>query len=105
MQERQLGRLGPLVSAIGLSCMGMSHLYGGQDDAESIATIHRAIDQGIRLIDTADVYGAGSNERLVGQAIAGHRHQIILATKFSFVSGEGGKEQAVNGRPEYARAA
>ncbi|MGE0072898.1 MAG: aldo/keto reductase, partial [Thiomonas sp.] len=82
MQYRQLGAGGPAVSALGLGCMGMSEFYGQGDDAESIATIHRALDLGVNLLDTADMYGVGRNEELVGRAIAGRRDQVFLATKF-----------------------
>lgn len=100
MQMRQLGTVGPLVSAIGLGCMPMSGTYGAASDADAVATIHRALDLGINLLDTADVYGEGHNEELVGRAIKGRRDQVILATKFGIARGAG-----FNGRPEYVRAA
>jgi len=84
MQIRRLGRNGPSVSAIGLGCMGMSEFYGARDDGESIATIHAALDAGITLLDTADIYGPFINEELVGRAIAGRRDAVVLATKFGF---------------------
>ncbi len=103
MEERQLGGL--KVSAIGLGCMGMSEFYGPQDDRESIETIHRALELGITLLDTADMYGRGSNEELVGRAVAGHREKVVLATKFGSVRGEDGSFKGINGRPEYVRSA
>ena len=104
MQLRRLGRQGPMVSALGLGCMGMSEFYGPTDEAESIATIHRALDLGINFLDTADVYGPYTNEQLVGQAIAGRRDQVVLATKFGIVRGSDPQTRGVNGRPEYVRA-
>ncbi len=104
MQQRRLGRQGPMVSALGLGCMGMSEFYGPADEVESIATIHRALDLGINLLDTADVYGPYTNEQLVGQAIAGRRDHVVLATKFGIVRGSDPQARGVNGRPEYVRA-
>jgi aryl-alcohol dehydrogenase-like predicted oxidoreductase len=103
MQRRTLGREGLTVSALGLGCMGMSEFYAGRDDAESIATIHRALDRGIDFLDTADMYGPFTNERLVGKAIRGRRDAIILATKFGNQRGEDGGFLGVNGRPDYVR--
>jgi aryl-alcohol dehydrogenase-like predicted oxidoreductase len=103
MQRRTLGREGLTVSALGLGCMGMSEFYAGRDDAESIATIHRALDRGIDFLDTADMYGPLTNERLVGIAIRGRRDAIVLATKFGNQRGEDGGFLGVNGRPDYVR--
>jgi aryl-alcohol dehydrogenase-like predicted oxidoreductase len=103
MQTRTLGRSGPTVSVLGLGCMGMSEFYAGRDDAESIATIHRALDRGINFLDTADMYGPFTNERLVGKAIKGRRSQVVLATKFGNERGEDGSFLGVNGRPDYVR--
>src|SRR5918998_4412723 len=103
MQHRQLGEHGPTVSALGLGTMGMSAgIYGEVDDEESVATIHHALDLGVTLVDTANIYGEGHNERLVGRAIAGRRDEVTLATKFGIVPGEGGN-LAANGRPEHVR--
>jgi aryl-alcohol dehydrogenase-like predicted oxidoreductase len=103
MQRRTLGREGLTVSALGLGCMGMSEFYAGRDDAESIATIHRALDRGIDFLDTADMYGPFTNERLVGKAIRGRRDGVVLATKFGNERGEDGAFLGVNGRPDYVR--
>jgi aryl-alcohol dehydrogenase-like predicted oxidoreductase len=103
MQKRTLGSDGLAVSALGLGCMGMSEFYAGRDDAESIATIHRALDSGIDFLDTADMYGPFTNERLVGKAIRGRRDDVVLATKFGNERGEDGSYLGVNGRPDYVR--
>jgi aryl-alcohol dehydrogenase-like predicted oxidoreductase len=104
MKQRILGKQGLTVPAPGLGCMGMSEFYGARDDQESIATIHHALDLGVTLLDTADMYGCGENERLVGRAIKDRRREVILATKFGNVRDERGNFLGVNGRPEYVRA-
>jgi aryl-alcohol dehydrogenase-like predicted oxidoreductase len=106
MDQRTLGREGLVVSAEGLGCMGMSEFYGSADESEAIATIHRAIDLGVSLFDTADMYGPFTNEQLVGTAIADRRDEVILATKFGIVRDlENPARRGVNGRPEYVHAA
>jgi len=102
---RELGRDGPLVFDVGLGCMGMSQFYGAWDDAESIRTIHRAIDLGVNLLDSADMYGPYTNEELIGRAVRGRRDQVVIATKFGNVKDADGRVVGVNGRPEYVRAA
>jgi aryl-alcohol dehydrogenase-like predicted oxidoreductase len=103
--KRRLGRDGPEVSAIGLGCMGMSEFYAGGSEEESIATIHHAIDRGVTFLDTADMYGVGRNEELVGRAISDRRDQVFLATKFGNVRGPNGEFLGVRGDPEYVRSA
>jgi aryl-alcohol dehydrogenase-like predicted oxidoreductase len=106
MQQRRLGTHGPLVSALGLGCMGMSEFYGTRDDAESIATIHQALDRGVTFLDTADIYGPYTNEELVGRAIHGRRDAVVLATKFGIERDPTNRMvRGINGRPDYVRAA
>jgi aryl-alcohol dehydrogenase-like predicted oxidoreductase len=104
MKIRQLGNVGPKVSAIGLGCMPMSGIYGSASDTDSVTVINRALDVGINLLDTADVYGEGHNEELVGRAIRGRRDEVVLATKFGMVRAAGHPD-TFNSRPEYVRAA
>jgi aryl-alcohol dehydrogenase-like predicted oxidoreductase len=104
MKQRKLGHGGPMVSALGLGCMGMSEFYGATDEAESIATIHRALDLGITFFDTADVYGPHTNEELVGRALKGHRERVVLATKFGILRSPGKPEfRGTSGKPDYVR--
>jgi aryl-alcohol dehydrogenase-like predicted oxidoreductase len=106
MKLRTLGKNGPAVSALGLGCMGMSEFYGGRDDAESVATLHRALDRGLTFLDTADMYGFGDNEELLSRAIRGRREQAFIATKFGIVrSRTDATVRGINGRPDYVRAA
>ncbi|HEY6892922.1 MAG TPA: aldo/keto reductase [Rhodanobacteraceae bacterium] len=106
MQRRRLGKNGPEVSALGLGCMGMSEFYGAGDDAESIATIRAALDQGVDFLDTADMYGPYTNEALVGRAIKGRRDEVLLATKFGIVRDAADPaKREINGRPDRVREA
>jgi aryl-alcohol dehydrogenase-like predicted oxidoreductase len=106
MELKRLGKQGLTVSAMGLGCMGMSDAYGPADEAESLATIHLALDLGITLLDTSDAYGPFTNEKLVGKAVRGRRDQVRVATKFGFVGGTDGKGTgSIDGRPEYVRQA
>ncbi len=103
MQTRRLGKNGPAVSALGLGCMGMSEFYGERNDEESIATLHRSLDLGMTFLDTADVYGVGRNEELVGRAIRERRSEVFLATKFAIVRDPNGLPLGISGKPEYVR--
>jgi aryl-alcohol dehydrogenase-like predicted oxidoreductase len=105
MQLRKLGELGPLVSSVGLGCMGMSEFYGTADDEASIKLIHEAVARGLNLFDSADMYGPFTNEELLGKALKGRRQQAVIATKFGFVRDDKGGYHGVSGRPEYIRAA
>jgi len=105
VQQRKLGSQGLVVSALGLGCMGMSEFYAGRNDAESLATIDRALALGITFLDTADAYGPHTNERLVGQAVKGRRERFVIATKFGNVRGADGSWAGISGRPDYVRAA
>jgi len=105
MERRALGKGGLTVSAMGLGCMGMSEFYGPADEVESVATIHRALDLGVDLLDTSDIYGLGRNEILVGKAIRDRRDRVVLATKFGLLRGEDGSWKGVNGKPAYVRSA
>ena len=101
MKQRQLGENGPLVSAIGLGCSGMSADYGIPDDAESTATIHRALDLGIVVVDTSDAYGNGRNEELIGRALKGRREKAFLCSKFGNIRGPNGERGLTNSHPDY----
>src|SRR5437868_13512800 len=105
MQRRTLGTQGLEVSEMGLGCMGMSEFYGTSDEGEAVAVIHRALELGVTLLDTADMYGPFTNERLVGRAIADRREQVVLATKFGNVRGENGERLGIRGDAAYVREA
>ncbi len=105
MEKRSLGKSGLSVSALGLGCMGMSEFYGSADEAESIATMQRALDLGVTFLDTADMYGVGHNEELVGRAIRGRRGEVVLATKFGNVRGPNGERLDISGKPDYVKSA
>ena len=105
METRKLGQQGLEVSALGLGCMGMSDFYGSRDETESIATINRALDLGVTFLDTADMYGVGANEELVGRVVRERREWIVVASKFGNVRGSDGSFKGINGRPDYVRSA
>ena len=105
MKMRKLGSQGLEVSLLGLGCMGMSDFYGGRDEAEAVATIHRALDLGVTFLDTADMYGLGANEELVGRVVRERREWVTVATKFGIVRGADGGARGINGRPDYVREA
>jgi aryl-alcohol dehydrogenase-like predicted oxidoreductase len=105
MTKKTLGKQGLKVSALGLGCMGMSDFYGPRDETEALATIHHAIDRGLNFLDTADMYGMGKNEELVGKAIAQRRDQVVIATKFGNIRASDGAFLGVNGKPDYVRSA
>jgi len=105
MEQRALGTSGLGVSAIGLGCMGMSEFYGESQEAASIAVLHHAIDRGVTFWDTADMYGSGHNERLIGRALRDRRDEVVLATKFAIIRGADGSFEGISGRPEYVRQA
>src|SRR4028119_1296245 len=105
MKQRKLGNQGLVVSELGLGCMGMSEFYGIADESEAIATIHRAVELGVTFLDTADMYGVGRNEELVGRAIADRRDKVVLATKFGNVRAPDGTRIGISGKPDYVREA
>ena len=105
MEMRKLGRQGLEVSALGLGCLGMSDFYAGRDEAESVATLSLALDRGVTLLDTSDMYGAGANEELVGRVVRERREWVVVATKFGMVRGQDGRWRDVCGRPDYVRQA
>jgi len=105
LPHRHLGRQGLEVSAVGLGCMGMSDFYGSADDATSLRVLHRALDLGVDFLDTADMYGVGANERLLGRLLAERRGEVVLATKFGNVRAPDGRMLGIDGRPEYVRSA
>ncbi len=105
MKTRTLGKSGPSIPVVGLGCMGMSDFYGSSDEAEAIGVIHRALEIGVTFFDTADMYGSGANEELLGRALAGKRDRAIIATKFAIIRGKDGSFQGMSGKPEYVKQA
>ena len=105
MRKRKLGAAGPEVSEIGLGCMGMSEFYGDRNDEESLATLERALELGVDFLDTADMYGHGDNERLLGRFLESRRNQVVLATKFGIVRSDDGPSRSINNTPDYIRSA
>lgn len=105
MQKRKLGSTGPAISALGLGCMGMSDFYGPAEDEKSIAVIHHALDHGVDFFDTADMYGTGKNEALLGKALRGRRDEAVVATKFAVVRAEDGSFRGISGKPAYVKSA
>jgi aryl-alcohol dehydrogenase-like predicted oxidoreductase len=105
MKTRTLGKHGPVVSALGLGCMGMSDFYGGRDEDESLATLHRALDLGVTFFDTSDIYGRGQNELLLGKALAGRRDGVVIATKFGIVRTDDPNVRGISGKPDYVQSA
>ncbi|MGE3674883.1 MAG: aldo/keto reductase, partial [Polyangiaceae bacterium] len=105
MKKRKLGKSDIDLAVVGLGCMGMSEFYGPAEDSKSIETIHHALERGVNFFDTADMYGIGRNEELVGKALAGKRDQAVIATKFAVVRSDDGSRMGISGKPEYVKSA